>query len=209
MLYLFLPFLLLPVVCKACALLPDDAKPKGLEERSLDSEIVIAAYTRAVYRTRNNTTSYSAEFLVFNIIKGEEHVVELYQKRKPSELETVLNRRLVNVSNFGDPGKCDSDVNPNETYILFLDVLVNGELTARYDGAYGPAVLYSRDKEMALEAIGLSPWTDWSPCSGSCGGGIQQRRRQCEESIKCSNEEGQQRTCNMFPCQGKNKISPP
>ncbi|GIY82917.1 uncharacterized protein CEXT_299231 [Caerostris extrusa] len=47
-----------------------------------------------------------------------------------------------------------------------------------------------------------SPWGEWSPCSGSCGGGIQQRRRQCDGSGKCSNEEGQQRTCNMFPCTG-------
>ncbi|XP_054706336.1 uncharacterized protein LOC129216182 [Uloborus diversus] len=184
----------------ACVFLSDDAKPKGLEERALDSEVVLAAYTRTVYRNRNNTTSYSAEFLVFNILKGEGHVVEVYQKRKPSSLETALNRRLVNVSNFGDPTKCQSDVSPGETYILFLDVLVTGELGARYDGVYGPAVLYSRDKEMALETIGSSPWSEWSPCSGSCGGGIQQRRRQCDGGTKCSNNEGQQRTCNMFPC---------
>ncbi|CAL1275078.1 unnamed protein product [Larinioides sclopetarius] len=193
----------LPTVLPTCVFPSDDAKPKGLEERAIDSEVVLAAYTRTVYKQRNSSSnSYSAEFLVFNIIKGEDRVMEIYEKRKPSSLETALNRRLVNVSNFGDPSKCESDVNPGETYILLLDVLANGELSARYDGAYGPAVVYTRDKETALEAIGSSPWGEWSPCSGSCGGGIQQRRRQCDGSGKCSNEEGQQRTCNMFPCTG-------
>lgn len=202
MISLLLIFLTVPFVTHSCVLLSDDAKPKGLEERAIDSEVVLAAYTRTVYKTKNNTTSYSAEFLVFNILKGEKQVTEIYQQRKPSPLETALNRRLVNASNFGDPSKCQSDVNPGETYILFFDVTADGHLTARYDGVYGPAVVYSRDKELALEAIGSSPWSEWSPCSGSCGGGIQQRRRQCDDDTQCSNQEGQQRTCNMFSCTG-------
>ncbi|KAG8179775.1 hypothetical protein JTE90_002817 [Oedothorax gibbosus] len=206
---LFLPFFVctLPAVLATCVFPSEDeaeSKPKGLEERALDSEVVLAAYTRTIYKNRNASTSfyYSAEFLVFNVIKGEDSVGKLYQKRKPSSLETALNRRLVNVSSFGDPSKCESDVSPGETYILLLDVLESGELAARYDGAYGPAVVYSRDKETALEAIGSSPWGEWSPCSGSCGGGIQQRIRQCDGGGKCTNEDGQQRTCNMFSCSG-------
>lgn len=155
----YLPFFIctLPTILATCVFPSDEARPKGLEERALDSEVVLAAYTRTVYKTRNVTSSfyyYSAEFLVFNIIKGEDEVEKLYQKRKPSSLETALNRRLVNVSNFGDPSKCESDVSPGETYILLLDVMESGELAARYDGAYGPAVVFSRDKETALEAIG-------------------------------------------------------
>lgn len=154
MLYLLITFLIIPFFANSCVLLADDAKPKGLEERAIDSEVVLAGYTRTVYKTKNNTTSYSAEFLVFNILKGEKQLTEIYQQRKPSPLETALNRRLVNASNFGDPSKCQSDVNPGETYILFFDVTADGQLTARYDGVYGPAVVYSRDKELALEAIG-------------------------------------------------------
>lgn len=141
-------------MANSCVLLSDDAKAKGLEERAIDSEVVLAAYTRTVYKSKNNTTSYSAEFLVFNILKGQDQVSEIYQQREPSSLETALNRRLVNASNFGDPSKCQSDVNPGETYILFFDVTADGQLTARYDGVYGPAVVYTKDKELALEAIG-------------------------------------------------------
>lgn len=154
MIYILLCFLVLPFVANSCALLSDDAKPKGLEERAIDSEVVLAAYTRTVYKSKNNTSSYSAEILVFNILKGEQQMTEIYQQRKPSPFEVSLNRRLVNASNFGDPSKCESDVNLGETYILFFDVTADGQLTARYDGVYGPAVVYSRDKELALEAIG-------------------------------------------------------
>lgn len=154
MMYPLLVLLTVPLLAHSCVLLPDDAKPKGLEERAIDSEVVLAAVTRTIYKTKNNTTSYSAEFLVFNILKGEKQVTEIYQQRKPSPLETALNKQLVNASNFGDPSKCQSDVNPGETYILFFDVTADGQLTARYDGVYGPAVVYSRDKELALEAIG-------------------------------------------------------
>ncbi|XP_035214180.1 uncharacterized protein LOC118187972 isoform X2 [Stegodyphus dumicola] len=193
---------IIPSLTTSCLLLPDDAKPKGLEERALDSEVVLSAYTRAVYRNENDSTSYSANFIVINVLKGKDHVLEAYQQSKPSQLERELNMRIVNVTNFGDPTKCQSHVRAGETYILFLDILANGHLSARYDGVYGPAVVYSKDKELALEAIGSSPWGEWTPCSGSCGGGIQQRKRHCEGSKKCSNEDGQQRTCNMFRCAG-------
>ncbi|GIZ03458.1 ntA domain-containing protein [Caerostris extrusa] len=125
----------------------------GLEERAIDSEVVLAAYTRTVHKLKKNSSnSYSAEFLVFNIIKGEDRVVEIYQQRKPSSPRDCTESQIGECVQLGDPSKCESDVNPGETYILLLDVLASGELSARYDGAYGPAVVYSRDKETALEA---------------------------------------------------------
>ncbi|XP_030748824.1 uncharacterized protein LOC115876916 [Sitophilus oryzae] len=49
------------------------------------------------------------------------------------------------------------------------------------------------------KALGWSTWSDWSPCSVSCSGGIQQRTRHCRRN-KCPGFNVQQRHCNLFSC---------
>ena len=51
-----------------------------------------------------------------------------------------------------------------------------------------------------------SDWAQWSECSASCGGGIQQRQRTCRHpqfgGAGCHGDETQVRKCGSVPCQG-------
>lgn len=42
-------------------------------------------------------------------------------------------------------------------------------------------------------------WTTWSPCSTTCGGGTQTKRRFCIGEV-CGPPEEQKRPCNVLPC---------
>nr|DBA25392.1 TPA: hypothetical protein GDO54_012926 [Pyxicephalus adspersus] len=47
------------------------------------------------------------------------------------------------------------------------------------------------------------PWTDWGPCSVSCGGGHRWRRRSCTESpdgAPCGSDSREVEECNSEPC---------
>jgi len=51
-----------------------------------------------------------------------------------------------------------------------------------------------------------TPWGDWSGCSSSCGGGVRERRRQCNNPSascggpECVGDETETASCNEHPC---------
>ena len=56
-------------------------------------------------------------------------------------------------------------------------------------------------------------WADWSDCSAKCNGGIQTRRRSCdqeppvtERSIPCVGNTQEWRMCNTQVCKGMSDI---
>ncbi|XP_069066851.1 SCO-spondin-like [Pleurodeles waltl] len=55
-----------------------------------------------------------------------------------------------------------------------------------------------------LECPSYSPWSQWSTCSASCGGGHKQRNRTCEErttnGAPCGSEVMETQECNKQPC---------
>ena len=50
------------------------------------------------------------------------------------------------------------------------------------------------------------PWTTWTTCSATCGGGGQQRERRCDGVLhggqNCTGPSSQSRTCNQHECPG-------
>ena len=54
-------------------------------------------------------------------------------------------------------------------------------------------------KALSEIASYITMWTTWIPCSTTCGGGRQIRRRFCIGS-PCGPPEEEQRICNSFPC---------
>ena len=61
--------------------------------------------------------------------------------------------------------------------------------------------------DIKVTNIPCSTWAEWSPwgaCSNSCGGGIQQRNRECflKNKKKCNGKFGEERMCNLHNCGG-------
>lgn len=54
-----------------------------------------------------------------------------------------------------------------------------------------------------LNTDDLPRWSEWSECSASCGGGIQERSRICEKRNKCQGNSQERRPCNMFACKSE------
>ncbi|XP_043922260.1 SCO-spondin-like [Protopterus annectens] len=55
--------------------------------------------------------------------------------------------------------------------------------------------------EMKCPTFG--PWSRWSPCSETCGGGQMMRNRTCEEStegLECTGDATEIKECNLQPC---------
>ncbi|KAK2180840.1 hypothetical protein NP493_423g02026 [Ridgeia piscesae] len=54
-----------------------------------------------------------------------------------------------------------------------------------------------------------SPWTAWSTCSVTCGGGQQQRTRRCDNpaprngGVDCRGKHAESQTCNSDICPGR------
>ena len=52
--------------------------------------------------------------------------------------------------------------------------------------------------------LGWNEWSEWSPCSSSCNGGQQQKRRACSKvDTSCDGINTENRECNTFPCTSK------
>ncbi|XP_046998389.1 papilin [Schistocerca americana] len=57
-------------------------------------------------------------------------------------------------------------------------------------------------EQLVWAALGWQPWSEWSACSASCGGGVQRRRRACSISTGCQGHDAELRRCNTFSCLG-------
>ncbi|CAM9894888.1 unnamed protein product [Lampetra planeri] len=83
-------------------------------------------------------------------------------------------------------------------WILLSFCVLSGEAGSR------PAALLSRPKRQALSVGEWGPWSAWSPCSLSCGGGVTLRSRRCAsrfpDTEPCQGDERQYQACNMVEC---------
>ena len=56
---------------------------------------------------------------------------------------------------------------------------------------------------------GWSDYSEWTPCSASCGGGSQERTRECDNpqpengGQACTGTAKETRPCNILPCPGE------
>ncbi|XP_049813969.1 papilin [Schistocerca nitens] len=63
--------------------------------------------------------------------------------------------------------------------------------------------IVSADEDAVFSSpAGWQPWSEWSACSASCGGGVQRRRRACSLSTGCQGHDAELRRCNTFSCLG-------
>ena len=59
----------------------------------------------------------------------------------------------------------------------------------------------------------FGPWTEWLPCSFSCGGGIQIRMRRCDDPSPrnggkdCVGSSIDSRECNTLACTGRKALN--
>uniref|UniRef100_A0AAY4ADZ6 Sema domain-containing protein n=1 Tax=Denticeps clupeoides TaxID=299321 RepID=A0AAY4ADZ6_9TELE len=53
-----------------------------------------------------------------------------------------------------------------------------------------------------------SSWSPWERCSVPCGGGIQSRRRTCENGNECPGCSQEYQSCNTLPCPDLKKTTP-
>lgn len=44
-------------------------------------------------------------------------------------------------------------------------------------------------------------WSQWTPCSSTCGNGRRTRRRTCESRGECKGKATERKSCNERPCQ--------
>ena len=59
-----------------------------------------------------------------------------------------------------------------------------------------------------IEDLGFLPWGSWEPCSAPCGGGTQQRHRDCTDPSICFPDRKKEiQICNTSACKGKVTIS--
>ncbi|XP_065841444.1 A disintegrin and metalloproteinase with thrombospondin motifs adt-1-like [Oscarella lobularis] len=79
----------------------------------------------------------------------------------------------------------------------------------KFDGSYCPGSDFSRDlcNEQPCPADGAwSEWSNWTPCSKSCEGGVQSRNRKCDNPSpdhggrNCPGQDSDESQCNTHKC---------
>ncbi|XP_076267429.1 uncharacterized protein LOC143200700 isoform X2 [Rhynchophorus ferrugineus] len=132
------------------------------------------------------------QLTLINVYKG----VQLLK----NHTEVDFYYRKINISYItrSRAGCLGSNEVPRE-YVVFSN-LTNDQIRAV------SAVLWDQEVDQRVwRSLGWSQWSDWSACSVSCSGGIQQRTRRCQQT-KCPGFNVQQRHCNLFSC--NNTVAP-
>ncbi|GLV41136.1 uncharacterized protein CBL_04660 [Carabus blaptoides fortunei] len=108
--------------------------------------------------------------------------------------------RQVNVTFQRDDGAdCNGAEPVPAEYLVFC---VSEDITASSpEGLKAVSVVRWAEniEQRVWKALGWSDWSEWSACSVTCSGGIQQRTRQCLVPA-CPGYNVEQRHCNLFGC---------
>jgi hypothetical protein len=122
-------------------------EPIGVGKRALMADIAVTGYVQNAFKdTRTSSDTYSAQFQVFNVLKGG-HVLKSIPGYGP-------HGNVYNISNFGDKTMCYADVNKGDSYMFFLTTF-NGRLSAKYDDIFGAIAEYTVENEQeVLKALG-------------------------------------------------------
>ncbi|XP_075221445.1 uncharacterized protein LOC142324503 isoform X2 [Lycorma delicatula] len=83
----------------------------------------------------------------------------------------------------------------------------DGHLSAKDDDTFGAIAEWTeKNEQKAWRGVGWEQWSEWAPCTVSCGEGTQERSRYCLLQDGCRGFNKERRRCNMFACQGS--VSP-
>ncbi|CAH1104287.1 unnamed protein product [Psylliodes chrysocephalus] len=168
----------------------ENERQVSIEDSVISSQIVFRGSTFVVDEPEErgmNTNTATAYFFLKNSYKGGAAINDL----------VANNFGRINVS-FPVSGplsqyKEDLETTPKE-YIIFCN-LIEGEIRGV------AAVKWSENNDFRVwKILGWGEWSDWSSCSVSCSGGIQQRVRHCK-GLKCHGFNVEQRHCNLFSCE--------
>lgn len=194
---------------QGCIARTDGWSPMTITDRTRRADVVISALARHTYKHDSaSEDTYTAEFRLLDVLKG----TRVLRAVRPDAMtngrrvnaSSPMSGRVYNISNFGEKALCYSSVVAGQSYILFLTTGPDGRLEVQYDDIFGGAAEWSESNvKLVLKGVGLGwgSWSDWSPCSVTCGeGGFQQRRRICSEEKKCDGYELERRSCNNLKC---------
>lgn len=186
-------------------------KQVSVEESSATADVIFRGLvTAAAANQAHNGIPYVAHFHLVNTFKGAEQLLAF---------ANANNYRQVDVSFRHEGSECSGTepIPVPAEYIVFCIVTntsATTHLTATATAGGLRAVSLVRWTEnieqRVWKALGWSTWSDWSPCSVSCSGGIQQRTRRCllparpssgpSPSSPCPEYNVEQRHCNLFGC---------
>ncbi|BFZ22655.1 hypothetical protein BsWGS_25694 [Bradybaena similaris] len=185
----------------SCVLLLNGWSPLSVRERAKLAEISVLGVVMDTYKEeRTVDDTYTAAFRIVSIYTGHDLLTNVTKSVAPDN--------VYNISNFGSKAKCYADVEAGSRYILFL-TLFDGQLSAKYDDLFGAASVFTEsDDEEINNYLGWDPWTQWSTCGATCGGGKQLRTRECPSNngTACIGEGKEIRSCNLFSCEGSHDL---
>lgn len=184
-------------------------KRMSLEERTKRADVVLSARILSTAPIPGQKIFYAATFEVMNVLKGWE-LLKLLHKSKSLSIVSLGTKIVVSAKGFADSRHCFSNVEVDESYVLFLGYKrETPELVARYDDYFGAAeLLYKRTERNILQSLGWEEWSNWSKCNKFCGTGTQQRSRECSIKEPCHGPREQARECNTFYCSDTINILP-
>lgn len=119
--------------------------PLTIEERASLADVVLTGFARRTFKnTRTRAGTYTSEFQIFNVLKGENVI----------QTVSTSHAKVYNISNFGPKTMCYADITEGRSYILFLTTF-GGRLSAKYDDIFGAATEWSPNTErVILEGLG-------------------------------------------------------